>query len=170
MKSKENIVFLGMMGAGKSSIGKLLAKRIGLEFVDIDKLIEKKEDKDIVEIFSKNGEKYFRDLEEKISIEKLKHHNQVIALGGGAYLNRNIRKQTLSKSNTFWLNWNSSTLIKRIKDNKKRPVILNLKISEIKKLIDERSKIYISSDYKINCDKLDKFEIVKKIKNLYESS
>ncbi len=136
MKSKKNIVLVGMMGAGKSSIGKLLAKRIGLEFVDIDKLIEKKEDKDIIEIFSKNGEKYFRNLEEKISIEKLKHHNQVIALGGGAYLNRNIRKQTLYKSTTFWLNWNSSTLIKRIKDNKKRPVILNLKINEIKKLID----------------------------------
>ena len=110
------------------------------------------------------------DSMEKISIEKLKHHNQVIALGGGAYLNRNIRKQTLSKSTTFWLNWNSSTLIKRIKDNKKRPVILNLKINEIKKLIDERSKIYISSDYKINCDKFDKFEIVKKIKDIYEGS
>ena len=169
-KLEKPVILIGMMGAGKSSIGKLLAKKIGLEFVDIDKLIEEKEDKDIVEIFTANGEKYFRDLEEKISIEKLKHYNQVIALGGGAYLNRHIRKQTLSKSTTFWLNWNSSTLIKRIKDNKKRPVILNLKINEIKKLIDERSKIYISSDYKINCDKLDKFEIVKKIKDIYEGS
>ena len=62
------------------------------------------------------------------------------------------------------------TTIKRIKDNKKRPLVLNLKINEIKKLIDERSKIYISSDYKINCDKLDKFEIVKKIKDIYEGS
>ena len=136
MKSKKNIVLVGMMGAGKSSIGKLLAKRIGLEFVDIDKLIEEKENKDIVEIFSKNGEKYFRDLEEKISIEKLKNTSQVIALGGGAYLNRSIRKQTLAKSTSFWLNWNSSTLIKRIQDNKKRPLVLNLKINEIKKLID----------------------------------
>ena len=129
-----------------------------------------KEDKTIVEIFRISGENHFRDLEEKISIEKLKNTNQVIALGGGAYLNRNIRKQTLAKSTSFWLNWNSSTLIKRIKDNKKRPLVLNLKINEIKKLIDERSKIYISSDYKINCDKLDKFEIVKKIKDIYEGS
>ena len=170
MKSKKNIVLVGMMGAGKSSIGKLLSKKIGFDFVDIDKLIEEKEDKTIVEIFRINGENYFRDLEEKISIEKLKNTNQVIALGGGAYLNRNIRKQTLAKSTSFWLNWNSSTLIKRIKDNKKRPLVLNLKINEIKKLIDERSKIYISSDYKINCDKLDKFEIVKKIKDIYEGS
>ena len=170
MKSKKNIVLVGMMGAGKSSIGKLLSKKIGFDFVDIDKLIEKKEDKTIVEIFRINGEKYFRDLEEKISIEKLKNTSQVIALGGGAYLNRSIRKQTLAKSTSFWLNWNSSTLIKRIKDNKKRPLVLNLKINEIKKLIDERSKIYISSDYKINCDKFDKFEIVKKIKDIYEGS
>tara|TARA_B100000963_G_scaffold108909_1_gene94748 strand:+ start:210 stop:722 length:513 start_codon:yes stop_codon:yes gene_type:complete len=170
MKSKKNIVLVGMMGAGKSSIGKLLAKKIGLEFIDIDKLIEEKEDKNIVDIFKLKGEKYFREIEEKISIEKLKNNNQVIALGGGAYLNRNIRKQTLSKSITFWLNWNSSTLIKRIKNNKKRPLVINLKINEIKKLIDERSKIYISSDYKINCDKFDKLEIVEKINNLYESS
>ena len=120
MKSKKNIVLVGMMGAGKSSIGKLLSKKIGFDFVDIDKLIEEKEDKTIVEIFKINGEKYFRDLEEKISIEKLKNTNQVIALGGGAYLNRNIRKQTLDKSTSFWLNWNSSMLINRIKANKKR--------------------------------------------------
>tara|TARA_Y200000002_G_scaffold30460_1_gene22586 strand:- start:266 stop:778 length:513 start_codon:yes stop_codon:yes gene_type:complete len=170
MKSKKNIVLVGMMGAGKSSIGKLLSKKIGLDFVDIDKLIEKKEDKTIVEIFRISGEKYFRDLEEKISIEKLKNINQVIALGGGAYLNRNIRKQTLAQSTSFWLNWNQSTLIKRIKDNKKRPLVLNLKINEIKKLINERAKIYISSDYKINCDKLNKFEIVKKIRDIYEGS
>ena len=130
MKSKKNIVLVGMMGAGKSSIGKLLSKKIGFDFVDIDKLIEEKEDKTIVEIFKINGEKYFRDLEEKISIEKLKNTNQVIALGGGAYLNRNIRKQTLSKSTSFWLNWNTSTLIKRIKDNKKRPLVLNLKTDD----------------------------------------
>ena len=58
----------------------------------------------------------------------------MIALGGGAYLNRNIRKQTLAKSTSFWLNWNSSTLIKRIKDNKKRPLVLNLKINDGKEL------------------------------------
>ena len=170
MKSKKNIVLVGMMGAGKSSIGKLLSKKIGLQFIDIDKIIEEKEDKTIVEIFKLSGEKYFRELEEKISIEKLKNSNQIIALGGGAYLNRNIRKQTFIKSTTFWLNWSPSTLIKRIKDSKKRPVILNLKLNEIKKLIEERSKIYISSDYKINCDKFDKLEIVEKINILYESS
>ena len=69
MKSKKNIVLVGMMGAGKSSIGKLLSKKIGFDFVDIDKLIEEKEDKTILEIFRISGEKYFRDLEEKIQIK-----------------------------------------------------------------------------------------------------
>ncbi len=169
MKSKKNIVLVGMMGAGKSLIGKLLSKKIRLEFVDIDKLIEEKEHKTIVEIFKTSGEEYFRDLEEKLSIEKLKSSNQVIALGGGAYLNRNIRRQTSVKSITFWLKCKSSTLIERIKDNKKRPLILNLKINEIKKMVEDRSKIYISSDYTINCDKLNKFKIVEKIKDIYES-
>ena len=91
MKSKKNLVLVGMMGSGKSSIGKLLSKKIGLEFIDIDKLIEEEENKSISDIFKINGEKYFRDLEEKISIKKLKSENKVISLGGGGYINQKIR-------------------------------------------------------------------------------
>lgn len=169
MKSKKNIVLVGMMGSGKSSIGKLLSKKIGLEFIDIDKLIEEEENKSISDIFKINGEKYFRDLEEKISIKKLKSENKVISLGGGGYINQKIRKQTQLESITVWLNWKTSTLIDRIKDSKKRPVVTKLKISEIKSLIEERAKIYNSSDFKINCDKLKKNEIVDTIISLYES-
>ena len=170
MKSEKNIVLVGMMGSGKSSIGKLLSKKTGLNFIDIDVLIEKKENKSITEIFKLNGEKYFRDLEEKISIKKLKEYNNVISLGGGAFLNAKIRKQSSFNSITIWLNWKTSTLIDRIKDSKKRPVITNLKANEIKDLIEERSKIYNSSDYKVNCDKLSKSEIVDKIKDFYENT
>ena len=169
MKSKKNIVLVGMMGSGKSSIGKLLSKKIGLEFIDIDKLIEEEENKSISDIFKINGEKYFRDLEEKISIKKLKSENKVISLGGGGYINQKIRKQTQLGSITVWLNWKTSTLIDRIKDSKKRPVVTKLKISEIKSLIEERAKIYNSSDFNINCDKLKKSEIVDTIISLYES-
>ena len=170
MKSKKNIVLVGMMGSGKSSIGKLLSKKTGLNFIDIDVLIEKKENKSITEIFKLNGEKYFRDLEEKISIKKLKEYNNVISLGGGAFLNSKIRKQSSLNSITVWLNWKTSTLIDRIKDSKKRPVVTNLKANEIKGLIEERSKVYNSSDYKVNCDKLSKSEIVDKIKDFYENT
>ena len=170
MKSEKNIVLVGMMGSGKSSIGKLLSKKTGLDYIDIDALIEKKENKSITEIFKLNGEKYFRDLEEKISIKKLKEYNNVISLGGGAFLNSKIRKQSSLNSITVWLNWKTSTLIDRIKDSKKRPVVTNLKANEIKGLIEERSKIYNSSDYKVNCDKLSKSEIVDKIKDFYENT
>ena len=170
MKSEKNIVLVGMMGSGKSSIGKLLSKKTGLNFIDIDVLIEKKENKSITEIFKLNGEKYFRDLEEKISIKKLKEYNNVISLGGGAFLNSKIRKQSSLNSITVWLNWKTSTLIDRIKDSKKRPVVTNLKANEIKGLIEERSKVYNSSDYKVNCDKLSKSEIVDKIKDFYENT
>ena len=170
MKSEKNIVLVGMMGSGKSSIGKLLSKKIGLDFIDIDALIEKKENKSITEIFKLNGEKYFRDLEEKISIKKLKEYNNVISLGGGSFLNAKIRKQSSLNSITVWLNWKTSTLIDRIKDSKKRPVVTNLKANEIKGLIEERSKVYNSSDYKVNCDKLSKSEIVDKIKDFYENT
>ena len=170
MKSNKNIVLVGMMGSGKSSIGKLLSRKTGLDFIDIDALIEKKENKSITEIFKVNGEKYFRDLEEKISIKKLQEYNNVISLGGGAFLNAKIRKKSSLNSITVWLNWKTSTLIDRIKDSKKRPVVTNLKTNEIKDLIEERSKIYNSSDYKVNCDKLSKSEIVNKIKNFYENT
>ena len=170
MKSEKNIVLVGMMGSGKSSIGKLLSKKTGLNFIDIDVLIEKKENKSITEIFKLNGEKYFRDLEEKISIKKLKEYNSVISLGGGAFLNAKIRKQSSLNSITIWLYWKTSTLIDRIKNNKKRPVVTNLKANEIKGLIEERSKVYNSSDYKVNCDKLSKSEIVDKIKDFYENT
>ena len=170
MKSNKNIVLVGMMGSGKSSIGKLLSRKTGLDFIDIDALIEKKENKSITEIFKVNGEKYFRDLEEKISIKKLQEYNNVISLGGGAFLNAKIRKKSSLNSITVWLNWKTSTLIDRIKDSKKRPVVTNLKTNEIKDLIEERSKIYNSSDYKVNCDKLSKSEIINKIKNFYENT
>ena len=158
MKSKKNIVLVGMMGSGKSSIGKFL---LFFLFDAITLLIS--------DIFKINGEKYFRDLEEKISIKKLKSENKVISLGGGGYINQKIRKQTQLGSITVWLNWKTSTLIDRIKDSKKRPVVTKLKISEIKSLIEERAKIYNSSDFKINCDKLKKNEIVDTIISLYES-
>ena len=168
MKSKKNLVLVGMMGSGKSSIGRLLSKKLNFEFIDIDDQIEKIERKSISDIFKINGEKYFRDLEENISIKFLKLQDKIISLGGGGYINPNIRKHVLNKCFSVWLNWKHVTLIDRIKNSKKRPLAIKLNIFELKKLIVERSKIYNSSDYKINCDKLDRKQIIKKIIKLYD--
>jgi len=93
MKSKENLIFLGMMGSGKSSIGLLVAKKLKLEFVDIDKEIENEIGLSISKIFELKGENYFRKFEEKITLKKLKLKSKVISLGGGAFINNIIRKE-----------------------------------------------------------------------------
>ena len=168
MELNKNIVLLGMMGSGKSTIGYLLSKKLDLKFKDIDKIIEKKANNKISEIFLSKGEEYFRKLEEKITIKILNSEKNIIALGGGAFINKNIRKEVLSKNLSFWLYWNSSTIINRISNNKKRPLAFNASNIEINELILSRSKIYSEADYKINCEKLSKNMIVKKIIKIYE--
>ena len=170
MKLNKNLVLVGMMGVGKSSIGKILSKKLEFEFIDTDNKIEEMENKTIAEIFKINGEQHFRNIEEVISLKMLKLNNKVIALGGGGYTNPNIRKYTLKKCISVWLNCKHETLINRIKNSKKRPLAMKLSNLELQKLIIKRSAMYNLSDYKINCDKLDKKQIVEKIINLYENS
>ena len=170
MKLKKNLVLLGMMGSGKSTIGYLLSKNLNLEFCDIDSIIEKQDGRKIAEIFNTEGEHFFRKLEEKVSIKILKLKNKVISLGGGAFLNENIRKEVLSNNVSFWLNWKDNTLINRIKRNNKRPIINNSNENEIKKLISKRLKIYSMADFKINCEKFTKNEITRKILDIYEKN
>jgi len=170
MKLNKNLVLVGMMGSGKSSIGKILSKKLEFEFIDTDIKIEEFEKTTISEIFNKNGEKYFRNVEEVISLKSLKLNNKVIALGGGGYINPTIRKYTQKKCISVWLDWKNETLINRIKNSKKRPLVIKLNNLELLKLITKRSTMYNLSDYKINCDKLDKKQIVEKIIKLYENS
>ena len=170
MKLNKNLVLVGMMGSGKSSIGKILSKKLEFEFIDTDNKIEEIEKKTISEIFKNNDEKYFRNVEEVISLKLLKLNNKVIALGGGGYINPTIRKYILNKCISVWLDWKNETLINRIKNSKKRPLAMKLNNLELHKLITKRSTIYNLSDYKINCDKLDRKQIVEKIIYLYENS
>ena len=169
MKSNNNLVLLGMMGSGKSTIGLLLSKRLNTNFFDIDKIIEREHNMKVNEIFEKKGEKFFRSLEEKITLSVLKSKNSIISLGGGSWLNEKIRKETNINNNvSFWLNWDTSIILERIKKNNKRPLIKNLNDSEIVKLILKRSKIYAKANYKIDCNRLTKDKIIKKILNIYE--
>ena len=168
MKSKKNLVLLGMMGSGKSIIGNLISKKLKLKFIDIDNVIEKEANMNITEIFSKKGENFFRNLEEKITIKLLNTSNNVISLGGGGFMNEKIRKEVITNNFSFWLNWDTPTLLNRIKKSKKRPIAFNLSNNELIKLITKRSKIYSRAKFKINCHKLKKTEIVKKILKIHE--
>ena len=170
MNLNKNIVLLGMMGSGKSTIGFLLSKNINSSFFDVDKFIEKETNLKINDIFQKKGENYFRDIEEKINLKLLKNKGKVISLGGGGFLNKNIRKEILKNHISFWLNWKSSTLINRILKSKKRPIAFNSNENDLRKLIGERSNIYAEAKFKINCETLTKNMIVKNIIKLYEKN
>ena len=170
MKSKENLVFLGMMGSGKSSIGSLAAKKLKLNFVDIDKEIEKNLKIKIKKIFEVKGEDYFRIIEEQTTLKKLKLNSTVISLGGGAFINKKIRKEVVENHLSFWLNWDKEVLLNRIKNSKKRPLAFNSSDKEIIDLIKKRSYIYSKALYEIKCDGMTKNEIVEKIKEIYEKN
>ena len=156
------------MGSGKSSIGSLVSKKLNLPFIDVDNIIVENTGMSILEIFEKKGEGYFRNLEEKVTLKCLKKSKKVISLGGGGFINAKIRKEILTNHFSFWLCWDESILIKRIKGSKKRPLVSRSTDQEIKAIIKDRSKIYSNAQFKINCNKLTKTEIVKKIIKIYE--
>ena len=168
MKSKENLVFLGMMGSGKSSVGLTVSKKLNTNFIDIDQEIEKQIGMTISKIFENKGEKYFREVEELTTLQLLKKNRSVISLGGGAFLNNKIKKEVLENHISFWLNWDAKTLVNRIKNSQKRPLALKSSKNELIEIIKKRSVVYSKAMYKINCENLSKNEIIDKILRIYE--
>ena len=116
-----------MMGVGKTGIGKYVAKRLKVNFFDIDKLIEKKNEMKITEIFKTKGEIYFRKEEEFVTIKYLNKKGSIISLGGGGFVNDKIRKKVLSECISVWLNVNLETIYARLKNSNKRHLINNNK-------------------------------------------
>ena len=166
---KKNLVLLGMMGVGKTTLGKIVAKKQNLKFIDTDLCIERKYSMKISEIFKKKGELIFREWEVEEVLESLQKNESVIALGGGAFLNKKVRAIILKYSTSIWLDINLSKLNERVKWGKKRP-LLNDKNNQTKinKLYNERKNIYKLAKYKINCNNLNKENIAKKIIAFHE--
>ncbi len=163
---KKNIVLIGMMAAGKTTIGYKLAKELKYDFFDIDSEIEKSENEKIVNIFQNKGEEYFRKIEEKISLVFLDKNKSVISIGGGAFLNNKIRDKIKKNSYSFWLKWKIKTILSRILKNNRRPLALKLKNKEIVNLYRNRIKFYKLSDFKVNCENKSKNEIIKQISKI----
>ena len=158
-----------MMGVGKTTLGKIVSKMANLKFIDTDANIEKNCLMKISEIFKRKGEKFFRLQEKKEVLKLLKESNSVIALGGGAFIDKTIRDNILKNAISIWLDTNLKDLNKRTKWNNKRP-LLNKENNqkEINKLYEDRKGIYKLANYRINCDNLSKKNIAKKIITLYE--
>ena len=170
MKSKENLVFLGMMGSGKTSIGLIVSKKLKLNFFDVDKEIENDQKMRISKIFEIKGEDSFREIEKKITLNILKSKKGVIALGGGAFITRAIKNEVLDNHLSFWLSWSIDTLVNRIKNSKKRPLAVNSTKNELIEIIKKRSIIYSKALYKIDCENFTKQQIAKKIIDIYEAN
>ena len=166
---KKNLVLLGMMAVGKTTLGKIVAKKQELKFIDIDASIEKKNSMTIKEIFKKKGEKFFRMEEENEILKSLEKNNCVIALGGGAFMNKTVRENILKNAISIWLSVDIKTLNQRIKWNRKRPLLKEENNQKkITELYAKRKDIYKLANHQIACDKLSKKNIAEKIIALYE--
>jgi len=164
--NKKNICIMGLMGSGKSIIGKDLSKNLNLKFYDTDKEIELRTNKKINEIFKEEGESYFRDIEEKVCIEILTIDNCVVSLGGGSIISKKIRKIIKKNSYSIYLQVKLNNLQNRLKYSRKRPLLNNnLNNTEIlKNILKDRQKYYEKADLIINNDG-DKFQSLKEIKS-----
>ncbi len=167
---KKNLVLTGMMGVGKSTVGKKLAKKLKRKFKDIDNIIVEKEKTSIREIFETKGENYFRKIEKKLTLEELKKSNLIIALGGGAFINPSIRKEVKNSATSIWLDLNLKSILRRLKNIRKRPLLNKENLEEtLNKIYSERKKFYNESNFRIRCSSLNINSIVNKIIRLTEN-
>lgn len=159
-----SIVLVGLMGAGKSSIGRRLAHRLGLPFVDADTEIEKAADLTIPEIFEKHGEPYFRAGEVRVVARILDSGPQVLATGGGAYMNPETRARIRERGISLWLKAELDVLMKRVKRRGDRPL---LKADDpqavLKRLMDERYPVYAEADLTVVSREASHDEVVEDV-------
>lgn len=165
----KNIVLIGLMGSGKTTLGRMVAQKTGMEFIDTDELIIQRVGKSISQIFEEDGEAFFRDLELEI-IEEVSHReNCVISTGGGAVL-RPENFDNLKKTGVlFFLSASPMILWERIKDDKSRPLLKgDNAIGILIRVLTARLPLYEQADYKINTEKSFE-EAVDEIIRLYQS-
>ena len=167
-KLEKSVILIGMMGAGKSSIGKMLGAHIGARFIDSDTEIEKAAKMTIPEIFKLHGEASFRDGEKRVFKRLLDGPPAIIAAGGGAFANAATREIILQSGFSIWLKVNRETLIRRVsKRPEKRPLLAQGNIEEtITRLMDERYPVYAEADIVVECEDGQRPQTVKDISDI----
>lgn len=144
---RRSIVLVGMMGAGKSSVGRRLAARLGLIFVDADNEIEAAAGMSIADIFAAHGEAYFRSGEARVIARLLEGGPQVMATGGGAIMNPDTRALIRVKGVSIWLDAEYEVLLRRVKRRTDRPMLKTADPAEtVRRLLDERMPVYSQAD------------------------
>ena len=141
------LVLVGLMGAGKTSVGRRLAEKLNIPFVDADHEIELAAGKTIPEIFSDHGEDYFREGERRVITRLLENGKQVLATGGGAFMNAETRQKIKDHGISLWLKADLDVLLKRVAKRNDRPLLQQDDPAAVmKKLIDLRYPVYAQSD------------------------
>ncbi len=156
-----SIVLVGLMGAGKTVIGRMLAKRLKLPFVDADHEIEAAAGMSVKDIFAEHGEAYFREGERKVIERLLNNGPQVLATGGGAVMNKQTRDAIAKRGVTLWLKADLNILMERVSRKNTRPLLqTDDPRAVMKKLLDERYPIYGLSDVQVVSRNVQKRTIV----------
>ncbi len=166
----KNIVLIGLMGSGKTEVGKKLAERLKYTFIDTDSLVEKKKGKSVAAIFIEDGEPYFRELEAEIVRELSVNSRHVISTGGGIVIGRENMSNLKHGGLLVWLKASPETIYSRIKAETHRPLLeVENQLEEIKMLSEMREQLYADADISIDTDELDVDKIVDVIIDAYRS-
>ena len=145
-----SIVLVGLMGAGKTSVGRRLAQRLGLSFADADAEIERAAGKTIPEIFADHGEAEFRNGEKRVISRLLDEGPQILATGGGAFMDTETRQNIADRGLSVWLNADVDLLLKRVKRRSNRPLLAQGDPKEtLNRLIEERYPVYALADVEV---------------------
>ena len=161
---QRSVVLVGMMGAGKSSIGRRVALRLDVPFVDADAEIEKAAQMTIPELFSQRGEAEFRAGEARVILRLLEGGPQVLATGGGAFMNPDTRAAIAAKGISIWLNAELDVLMKRIKRRQDRPLLkTDDPAATLRQLMDVRYPVYAMADLTVQSRDVPHDKIVDEI-------
>ncbi|HTV67194.1 MAG TPA: shikimate kinase [Rhizobiaceae bacterium] len=144
---KRSIVFVGLMGAGKTAIGRKVAGALGLPFLDSDHEIETASRMTVPDLFERYGEPEFRSLEQRVILRILESGPQVLSTGGGAYMNEHTREAIATHGISVWLKADIDTLMDRVSKKQNRPLLKNADPRGVMaKLMDERYPVYAKAD------------------------
>lgn len=163
MESHSNVILVGFMGTGKTTVGRALAARLGWRFIDTDSFIEEQEGMSVAEIFAQKGEAYFRQTETRALMQILKRSGQVVATGGGAVLAEENRAMMLQGGLVAALQASPATIIGRVREDKSRPLLAGDVEERVHRLLEARRTAYDFAPVQLATDGISVDQLVERL-------